>query len=361
MKERESEVETRLSPSEAWETETRLSTPSVSRSSSFNTVKRPRVQKRDTTIKRSSSFKFLSRRSQSKQTRLTLDVLQSLTPYKNGVDMVTEAARDLLINCLQTEEVVHDIFFPHVTKDTRLTVDDLRGFPIDSLAVALVAEAISECRDKFKFYCTIEKNYLDDELRDIYTSVHWKKLGFSLYTKLYPEVVKDGRANVCLQDFINDDGQLWAERILVNITDPKWTMKWVQKIVRGQCSEEDYNNEMNALFVKLHLLDPQSVIPAFHFLVNQRALPAVNLELATRNYLGGKLDCTQIIRYVEAAILKESLPVNVSRLSLNQIELFYGVEVDEFIVTECRNLGVWNGNRPDNQKLSKVSDRCCVM
>ena len=64
--------------------------------------------------------------------------------------------------------------------------------------------------------------------------------------------------------------QLWAERILVHITEPAWTMKWVQRIVCGVCSEEEYNNEMNALFVKLHLLDPQSVIPAYHFLLNQR-------------------------------------------------------------------------------------------
>lgn len=358
MKGREEEPEVRLSSSEA---ETRLSTPSVSRSSSFNTVKRPRVHKRDTTIKRSSTFKLLSRHSQTKQSRLTLDILQSLTPYKNGVDTVTEAARDLLINCLQTEAVVHEIFFPHVIKDTRLTVDDLRGFPIETLAIAIVAEAISECRDQFKFHCTIEKNYLHDKLRDIYTSLHWKKLGFSLYTKLYPKVVKDEKSGVCLQDFINDDGQSWAERILVNITDSSWTMKWVQKIVRGLCTEEDYNNEMNALFVKLHLLDPQSVIPAFHFLLNQRALPAVNLELATRNYLGGRLDCAPVIKFVQDAILKESLPVNVSKLSLNEIELFYGVEVDEFIVTECRNLGVWNGNRPTNQRISKATDRCSVM
>ena len=164
------------------ETETRLSTPSVSRSSSFNTVKRPRV-KREISVKRSSTFKFLSKETQSKK-QLTVDVLQSLTPYKNGVDTVTEAARDLLINCLQSETVVHDIFFPHVVKDTRLIQDDLRGFPVDSLAVAVVAEAISECRDQFKFHCTIEKNYLDDELRDMYTSVHWKKLGMSHFISL---------------------------------------------------------------------------------------------------------------------------------------------------------------------------------
>ena len=87
----------------------------------------------------------------------------------------------------------------------------------------------------------------------------------------------------------------------------------------------------------------------------------MNLELATRNYLGGKLDSTVLIKYIEDAIMKESLPVNVSKLSLNEIEVFYGVEVDEFIVTECRNLGVWTGNRPDNYRISKASERCSVM
>ena len=42
------------------------------------------------------------------------------------------------------------------------------------------------------------------------------------------------------------------------------------KIVLGQYSDDEYNKEMNALFVKLHLLDPQTVIPAFQFLLNQR-------------------------------------------------------------------------------------------
>ena len=91
------------------------------------------------------------------------------------------------------------------------------------------------------------------------------------------------------------------------------------------------------------------------------ALPAVNLELATRNYLGDKLDSAVLIKYVHDAIMKESIPVNVSKRSLNEIELFYGVEVDEFIVTQCRNLGVWNGNRPDNYRISKASERCSVM
>jgi len=62
----------------------------------------------------------------------------------------------------------------------------------------------------------------------------------------------------------------WAERILELMTEPHWTMSWVQKIVRGHVTEEAFNTEMNALFVKLHLLDPQSVIPAYHLLNNIR-------------------------------------------------------------------------------------------
>ncbi|KAH3878271.1 hypothetical protein DPMN_002159 [Dreissena polymorpha] len=59
------------------------------------------------------------------------------------------------------------------------------------------------------------------------------------------------------------------------------------KIVRGHVTEEEYNTAMNTLFVKLHMLDPQSVIPTFHLLNHIRALPECNLELATRDYLGG--------------------------------------------------------------------------
>ena len=63
---------------------------------------------------------------------------------------------------------------------------------------------------------------------------------------------------------------VWAERLLAHIMEPRWTKQWMFRIVRGQYSEEEYNKEMNALFVKLHLLDPQLVIPAFQFLMNQK-------------------------------------------------------------------------------------------
>lgn len=63
---------------------------------------------------------------------------------------------------------------------------------------------------------------------------------------------------------------VWAEKLLAHIMEPRWTVMWMFRIVRGQCTEADYNREMNALFVKIHLLDPQVVIPAFQFLLNQK-------------------------------------------------------------------------------------------
>ncbi|KAH3895926.1 hypothetical protein DPMN_020095 [Dreissena polymorpha] len=135
-----------------------------------------------------------------------------------------------------------------------------------NLAVAVICEAISKGEDPYKFYCMIVKNNLENVLTELYTIVHWKKLGFSMYCALYPTVVRDARTNISLQDFIDDDGPEWAERIIERMTEPSWTMGWVQKIIRGHVTEEKYNMAMNTLFVKLHTSDPQSVIPTFHLL-----------------------------------------------------------------------------------------------
>ncbi|XP_045181793.2 uncharacterized protein LOC123540646 [Mercenaria mercenaria] len=328
----------------------------ATRISSFKTVKRPVVKKNE-----KKGFSFFSTSPKQKQTKLTLETLQALTPFHKGKDVVADAAREILLNRIRMDDSVHKLFFSDTVIDTRISEDDFRGFPIVKLSVAMVAEAISKCNDNLKFHCTVEKNNLENVLQEVYESVHWKKLGFSLYTKLYPSVVRDEKFNVCLQDFIDDNGPEWAERMIERMTEPSWTMNWVQKIVRGQVTEEDYNAEMNALFVKLHLLDPQSVIPTYHLLNHIKALPECNLELATRNYLGGPLDCAVFTDNVKLAIAKETHPMNVSKLSLDEIELFYGLEVEEFILSDVRDLGVWNGRRPNNKKQSKFQDRCKIM
>lgn len=100
------------------------------------------------------------------------------------------------------------------------------------------------------------------------------------------------------------------------------------------------------------------IVIILHFFT---ALPSVNLELATRNYLGGPLDSSLLDEEVMEAEHKDSVPLNASRISLSDLEVTHGVEVEEFITSECRTLDIWNEKRPENSKLSKARDRCVVM
>lgn len=75
------------------------------------------------------------------------------------------------------EPHVHDIFFPNENPDPVLDYVDTRGFPMDKLATALVAESISKIKDEFKFHQMIDKSSLQDVLRDIYNGLQWKKIG----------------------------------------------------------------------------------------------------------------------------------------------------------------------------------------
>ena len=66
---------------------------------------------------------------------------------------------------------------------------------------------------------------------------------------------------------------------------------------------------------------------------------------------------------VENAERKPTAPVNVSRRGLEkrQFDVFHGTAVDEFVVTECRNLGLWSGLRPDNVKVAQPESKCRMM
>ncbi|WAR17197.1 hypothetical protein MAR_031791 [Mya arenaria] len=332
----------------------------VQRISSFKTVKRPVVKK----INGSKGFKLFAGSNTQRSTGLCMEVLQKLTPFKDDEDKVTESARELLIDCVKHHPTVHDVFFPDVSGEARMRDEDYRGFPMERLAVGVICEALAGCEDEFKFHTTLERNNLASLIGDLYSSVHWKKLGFALYTQQYPTVVRDVTSGISLQDFIDDDGPEWAEQILERMTEPNWTLSWVQKIVRGLVTEEDYNTQMNALFVKLHLLDPQSVIPAYHLLNNIRALPECSLELATRDYIGGPLDSQKfqpaVICAVHVPTRAHASPHNTGTPGTPR-EVFYGVHVDEWLMTEARDLGVWNGRRPNNSRPSAETDRCVVM
>ncbi|XP_013412347.1 uncharacterized protein LOC106175071 [Lingula anatina] len=90
-------------------------------------------------------------------------------------------------------------------------------------------------------------------------------------------------------------------------------------------------------------------------------LPKLNLELATKNYLGGPLDWTKIHEDVQAAIHKMTIPANISRLTLGEVEVYHGVEVIEFIMDEPRELGLWTTEAPDNKRVQRPKDRCHIM
>ena len=99
------------------------------------------------------------------------------------------------------------------------------------------------------------------------------------------------------------------------------------------------------------------------------ALPTVNLEVATRDYLGGSLDWRIMSDHVRLAEHVESRSdAGVYQLTqcskhAGQCEILsYGVNVDEFIVTECRNFGFWSGERPNSTKtVAKDAQKCILM
>lgn len=146
---------------------------SVKRSSSQRS---PPRAKRGAGVRRTNSFNLLARPSKPGD-RLNVELLYSLTPYKDNLDEVSEYARSILINAIKMEPYVHDIFFPNENPDPVLDYVDTRGFPMDKLATALVAESISKIKDEFKFHQMIDKSSLQDVLRDIYNGLQWKKIG----------------------------------------------------------------------------------------------------------------------------------------------------------------------------------------
>ena len=145
----------------------------VQRISSFKTVKRTPVRQTNG----NNGITFFTRAKSNKTAGLSLDLLQRLTPHRDSVDVVTQASRNILINYIKSHHSVHEEFFPDFPGDARSSDEDLRGFPIRSLAVATVCSSIINCNDELKFHCTLDKNNLDTVLEDLYSSVHWKKLG----------------------------------------------------------------------------------------------------------------------------------------------------------------------------------------
>ena len=85
------------------------------------------------------------------------------------------------------------------------------------------------------------------------------------------------------------------------------------------------------------------------------------MELATADYLEKQLDVQPIAADVRAAINKPMYPRNYSKLDLNPVDVFYGVEVLEFLIIEAKELGVLTNKIPLNKRTLGLFDRCSVM
>ena len=92
------------------------------------------------------------------------------------------------------------------------------------------------------------------------------------------------------------------------------------------------------------------------------AVPDLSLDLATTNYLGDALQWTLISQDVSRAITTATYPTNVSLLTNTEpVQLYYGIDVCQFILDQCHELGLWTGEYPDNCRLSHFRDRCRLM
>lgn len=58
----------------------------------------------------------------------------------------------------------------------------------------------------------------------------------------------------------------WGQEMYERIHDTKWLYSVVQPIVANRVTAAEYNRDLNILFVKLHLLQPTLVVPAYHYL-----------------------------------------------------------------------------------------------
>ena len=90
-------------------------------------------------------------------------------------------------------------------------------------------------------------------------------------------------------------------------------------------------------------------------------MPDLNLELVTTNYLGEPFDRRDVKPDVQAAINKPTLPKNASKVSMDRVDVYYGIPVIEFIMLEPKQMGLWSGKYADNKRTTGMKDRCSIM
>jgi hypothetical protein len=60
----------------------------------------------------------------------------------------------------------------------------------------------------------------------------------------------------------------WADRLYERVRDQRTVEAWLAKpLASGLMTQDQVDRDVNIFFVKLHLLDPTTVLPAFQCLV----------------------------------------------------------------------------------------------
>jgi hypothetical protein len=298
----------------------------------------------------------------------TFDALVAMTPIVLGTDIVRLAARHLFLGQVKCQAPVHDVFFPTSPKrpgvdcgrfgEVATMLDEITWFDFSRYSILYVAQAICRLCDPYSIYSMLDEDIVNEQLRSVHESSDWKKIGFALYTALFCDLVKDEVTKVPFKVYLEKNSRVWAKKLCERTRDQQW--------VQSQFTRQDTNpvelncRDINIFFIKLHLLDPTSVLPAYNSM--SKALPDLIFDLATTNYLGEPLQWTLIREDVLAAINTPSYPSNSSwMLTTDSIEHYFGIKVCEFILVDCHELGLWTGHYPDNQRISHFRERCLVM
>lgn len=299
---------------------------------------------------------------------LTLNALLDMSPVLNGQDVVRLASRHLLLGQLKAQPSVRDVFFPGHDRDPvygdRVDAAAADWFNFDDYAATFVCQAIVRAGDDFEIHSLLNEAAIDEKLQALHNGPDWKKLGFTLYTMLFSDLVRDEITKVSFKRYLGVDknqnySATWAKRICDAVGEKSWSCKYLNLMATGVLSFAEFGRQMNVLFVKLHLLDPTTVMPTFDRLA--KVFPRLTLDLATNNYLGDPLEWTLIREEVVRAVSAPSKASNVSKMSLDDIELYFGIRVCEFILLEAKRLGLWTGTYPDNKRISHFRDRCKIM
>lgn len=73
------------------------------------------------------------------------------------------------------------------------------------------------------------------------------------------------------------------------------------------------------------------------------------------------MDWKSIKHDVESVMYRAMYPRKVPRVSFDHIDVYYGVELLEFVMKEPRELELLTDENPDNRRTTTFKDRCCLM